>query len=180
MTPFERQKLREEEELIAKEIMKNGQKVGLSWYLYEGEYYQIFNNTVRYARQKSLKINSHEGWFVLDLENSNACVIYIDGFEKVLNGVDVNTVVIYPDKYFMFRSLSGVWELWRHDAHILSADTITRLTDVLWSLSSNGIYYISNLNDRFTRPVSKFPLQVDDRSVFFVDEVGVRQDVTIF
>ena len=178
MKNLEKQKIKEEEEMICKEITQNGERLGLSWWRYEGEYYQIFGNTLRYAKQKDIKINATDAWYILSPINTNACIVYISGFERVLNGVHPDDVIIYKDKYFAFKKT--VWELWRYDSHVVSADTITRLTDVLWSLSSNGIYFLSNLDSRYTRPIGKYPLHIDeDNVVYYVDEFGVRQNVKI-
>lgn len=150
-----------EEELIHA-ITTNGERLGLSWYRYNGEYYQIYNNKILRSRQTDLKINTHEGWFILNLRNVNACVIYVDGFEKILNGVSAEDIVIYPDKYFLFKTPDGrITELWRHSAQILVADEIYRLNQKVWCVSSNGIYYITNLNDRETIAVGRYPLIYD-------------------
>ena len=177
MAKLSRKEEEEEEKRIAYEISQNGTRIGLSWYEYEGEFYQILHGTkIGYSKQKRLKINPHEGWYILDINNANACMVYIDGFEKVLNGIDPDSIIIYPDKYFSFRQ-GKVTELWRFDLRILLADDIIRLSKDLWSLKSNDVYYITNLNNRMTRPIGKYQPYVDEMGIYFIDENNNRQNI---
>lgn len=166
---LEKLQARREEEAIIKEIQANGKAVGFSWYLYEGEYYQIYSNKIRYSRQRNIKIDTHHGWYILDIANMNAVLLYIDGFEKILSGVDIADIVIYPDRYFIFKSPDKKkTELWRHDAQLVVADNIYRLTEEFWCLCSNGIYYLSNLDGRSSIPVGRWPLLYDpNRNILF-------------
>lgn len=179
----EMQKERKAEEELIHNITTNGERLGLSWYKYNNEYFQIYNDKILRSHQNNLKINTREGWFILDLRNVNACVIYIDGFEKILNGVSVEDIVIYPDKYFLFKTPDGrITELWRHSAQILVADEIYRLNQDVWCVSSNGIYYITNLNDRETIAVGRYPLIYDNvnnkLSYFDTLQGGIMIDVS--
>lgn len=179
----EMQAERKAEEELIHNITTNGERLGLSWYKYNNEYFQIYNDKILRSNQTNLKINTREGWFILDLRNINACVIYIDGFEKILNGVSVDDIVIYPDKYFLFKTPDDrIAELWRHSAQILVADEIYRLNQNVWCVSSNGIYYITNLNERETIAVGRYPLIYDSvnntLSYYDTSQGGIMIDVS--
>lgn len=180
-TPRERMLRRQEEERMAKIITDDGERLGLSWYKYNDEFYQVYNGKILRSRQKRLLMNVKEGWFILDIEHTNACLVYIDGYEKILNGVSPEDIVIYPDKYYLFLSpLNRVKELWRMDSQILVADDIYRLNETLWCLCSNGIYYLSNLNSRESIPIGKYPLHYDpDKYILFYVDLENNQQVNI-
>lgn len=161
-SPRDRMMRKQQEEEIAKYIMDHGERLGLSWYKIDNEYYQVYNKQILRSKQKNLKINQNEGWFILDIEHTNAVLLYIDGVEKILHGVNIDDVTIYPDKYYLFRQpLENAVELWRLDSHILTANNIYRLNEKLWCVQSNGIYYLSNLDERSTIPIGKYPLEYD-------------------
>ena len=72
--------------------------------------------------------------------------------------------------------------MWRHSAQILVADEIYRLNQNVWCVSSNGIYYITNLNDRETIAVGRYPLIYDNvnnkLSYFDTLQGGIMIDVS--
>lgn len=163
-----------------KAIKREGLKVGLSWYKWNNEYYQILGNKIGYSRQKRLTVNVPEDWYILDLNNVNACVLYINGIEKTLAGVDPETISVYKDHFYTFRTPNnGPYQLWRGDQHFITADSIKRLTQDLWSLQSNGKYYLSNLDERYTRAIGESELMVDDIGIYYIYQ-DYRVDVIRF
>lgn len=166
---------------LIREITTKGEKLGFSWFKYKDEYYQIYNNQIKYAKQKFLKIDTRNGWYILDMINMSAVLLYIDGFEKILSGVDVNDIVIYPDKYFIFKTRDkSITELWRQDAQIAIADNIYRLTEKLWCFCSNGIYYLSNLVPNTAIPVGRYPLLYDpNRGILFYQDLDNKIPVDV-
>lgn len=177
----ERRKEKEAEAAFAKEITTNGKRLGLSWYKYDNEYYQVIGSHIAYAKQKRLRLDIVNSWYIVDLANMNACVLYLDGFERVLNGVALEDIIIYPDKYFVFKNLN-ITELWYKDKKILVADQIYRLDQNIWEVVSNNVYYITNLDPRSTTPVSNFPLEYypETKTLVSVKPDGSRTDLSKF
>ena len=60
-TPRERMLRRQEEERMAKIITDDGERLGLSWYKYNNEFYQVYNGKILRSRQKRLLMNVKEG-----------------------------------------------------------------------------------------------------------------------
>lgn len=177
----ERRKEKEAEAAFAKEITTNGKRLGLSWYEYDNEYYQVIGSHIAYAKQKRLRLDIVNSWYIVDLANMNACVLYLDGFERVLNGVALEDIIIYPDKYFVFKNLN-ITELWYKDKKILVADQIYRLDQNIWEVVSNNVYYITNLDPRSTTPVANFPLEYypETKTLISVNPDGSRIDLSKF
>lgn len=164
-SPRDRMMRKQQEEEIANYIVNHGERLGLSWYKLDNEYYQVYNKQVLRSKQKNLRINQNEGWFVLDIEHTNAVLLYVDGIEKILHGVSIDDVTIYPDKYYLFKQpLENAVQLWRLDSHILTANNIYRLNAQFWCIQSNDIYYLSNLDERSTIPIGKYPLEYDQEN----------------
>ncbi len=64
-------------------------------------------------------------------------------FEKILNGVSVEDIVIYPDKCFLTRSTDGRITVYG-DTQILVADEIYRLNEIIYCVSSQWYLLYNN------------------------------------
>ena len=154
MNPREKMLQDQQEQRLANQIIAEGERLGLSWYKWQGKFWQVYSGKIYHASQNDLIINTREGWFILDIANMNAILLYIDGFEKILPGVSKEHVIIYPDKYFSYKigrlkqdpnlQDNRITELWRYDSAILLANDIVRLDKNLWTYRSNKVWYISD------------------------------------
>lgn len=138
-------------------IKTNGTKLDLDWYLYNGEYYFIPDDEIKY-KTTDVIINSNAGFFSFPLSSPYGACYFIRGFLKIALGTDYRTIQAFNDGYYTRPFNNGKGSVLCYvglgdnypssDTVFFTEDgTIYRLTNNLFVSVSGGVHYLIKVNN---------------------------------
>lgn len=138
-------------------IKSSGTKLDLDWYLYNGEYYFIPDDTIKY-KTTDVIINANAGFFSFPLTNPYGACYFIRGFFKISLGTDYRDISAFDDGYYIRpfsngygRALCyvGLGDNYPSSDVVFFTEngTIYRLSNNLFVSVSGGVHYLIQVNE---------------------------------